>query len=125
LEVKIKTFPFLAFYFYLVLEIIIFYNFHESFYLGQKRGTRRQKKEEELWPPQPPVLWLRSPVLVMGLKGHVGKRRAKGLKSTVGITTLRRVVFTMRMYVSEPIPLLVEGSTLLHRRARGDNIGGE
>ena len=34
-----------------------------------------------------------------GLKGHVGKRRAKGLKKTVGMTTLRRVVFAMRMYI--------------------------
>ena len=28
-------------------------------------------------------------------------------------------------FVSEPIPLLVEGSTLLHGRVRGDKIGGE
>jgi hypothetical protein len=69
------------------------------FFRAEKRGTKRQKKEEELWPSQPPVLWLRSPVLVMGLKGHVGKRRAKGLKRTVGMTTLRRVIFAMRMYV--------------------------
>jgi hypothetical protein len=63
------------------LEIIIFYNFHESFHLGQKRGTKRQKKEEELWPPQPPVLWLRSPVLVMGgLKDMWEKEGQKGLK---------------------------------------------
>jgi hypothetical protein len=27
--------------------------------------------------------------------------------------------------MSEPIPLLVEGSTLLHGRVRGDDIGGE
>jgi hypothetical protein len=30
-----------------------------------------------------------------------------------------------RKFVSEPIPLFVEGSTLLFGRARGDDIGGE
>jgi hypothetical protein len=35
----------------------------------------------------------------MGPKGHVGKGRAKGLKRTVGMTTFRRVVFAMGMYI--------------------------
>ena len=53
LEVKIKTFPFIAFYF--LFEIIIFYNFHESFYLGQKKGGQRDKrKKKNCGLPNPP-----------------------------------------------------------------------
>ena len=66
-----------------LFKIIVFYNFHESFYLGQKKGRQGdKKKEEELWLPlQSPVLWPRSPVLVMGgLKGMWGKEGQKGLK---------------------------------------------
>jgi hypothetical protein len=35
----------------------------------------------------------------VGFKGNVGKIRVKGLKSTVGMTALGRVVFVVRMYI--------------------------
>jgi hypothetical protein len=84
-----------------VFEIIIFYNFHENFYLGQKKGDKETKERIRTAATSPiprPVAPLFCPCRE-GLKGHVGKRRAKGLKSTVGITTLRRVVFAMRTHV--------------------------
>jgi hypothetical protein len=44
--------------FYCVLflfEIIIFYNFHESFYLGQKKGGQRDKRKKKKYGlPNPP-----------------------------------------------------------------------
>ena len=78
-----------------LFEIIIFYNFHESFYLGQKKGGQRDKrKKKNCGLPNPPSCPCHG-----GLKGHVRKRRAKGLKRTVGMKTLRRVVFAMRLYI--------------------------
>ena len=86
-----------------LFEIIIFYNFHESFYLGQKKGDKGTKERRRTVATSPiprPVAPLSCPCHG-GLKGHVGKRRAKGLKRTVGMTTLklRRVVFAMKMYI--------------------------
>ena len=66
-----------------LFEIIIFYNFHESFYLGQKKGGQRDKrKKKNCGLPNPPSCGSALLSLSGGLKGHVRKRRAKikGLK---------------------------------------------
>jgi len=61
-----------------LLEIIIFYNFHESFYLGQKKGGQGKKKNCGL--PNLPPCGSALLSLSWGLKDMWEKEGQKGLK---------------------------------------------
>jgi hypothetical protein len=75
LEVKIKTFPFIAFYFYLIFTI-----FMKVFISGKKKGDKetKERRRTAASPTPRPVAPLSCPCHG-GLKGHVGKRRVKRL----------------------------------------------
>jgi hypothetical protein len=60
---------------------MIFYNFHESFYLGQKKGGQRDKRKKKNYGlPNPPSCGSALLSLSWGLKDMWEKEGQKGLK---------------------------------------------